>query len=322
MVNDPMVSVVIASYNRADFIYDSIVSVQNQTFTDKEIIVVDDGSTDDTRSILQEFGGQISVIYQSNQGRSAARNNGVMNAKGRLIAFLDSDDVWMHDKLDKQVDMLFDKSDVGLIHTFSDVIDSSGIFIPHESKLRQKLHTQSVKKGYSYESLSENCVMFLSTVMVRRDCWDDVGPMDITIPAFEDWDWYMRLSRKYNVGVIPEILVHFRLHESNTSQKEFFQGRILTCEKHLKWLNEQTAGNENVLNVRRNFYLQLAGAYYVHNDSLQVGLYMRKAIEIDRNVVFNLYNLRYILTMLFSDRVSNTLRQLKRLVIKLMIRNR
>ena len=101
MVSSPLVSVVIASYNRAQFVEDAIRSVQNQTLDDIEIIVVDDGSTDSTHNILNNFGKSINVINQLNQGRSSARNTGVNNSKGDYIAFLDSDDTWLDDKLDK-----------------------------------------------------------------------------------------------------------------------------------------------------------------------------------------------------------------------------
>ena len=95
MVSYPLVSVVIASYNRAQFVEDAIRSVQNQTLDDVEIIVVDDGSTDSTHNILNNFGESINVINQLNQGRSSARNAGVNNSKGDYIAFLDSDDTWL-----------------------------------------------------------------------------------------------------------------------------------------------------------------------------------------------------------------------------------
>ena len=210
MVSSPLVSVVIASYNRAQFVEDAIRSVQNQTLDDVEIIVVDDGSTDSTHNILNNFGESINVINQLNQGRSSARNTGVNNSKGDYIAFLDSDDTWLYDKLDKQLDLLMKQPQVGLAHTFSDVVDESGNVIRKYTDQRNKLYQRSMKSGYSYENLSENCIMFLSTVMVRRDCWESVGPMDINIPAFEDWDWYLRASRQFEISTLPEVLVHFR----------------------------------------------------------------------------------------------------------------
>ena len=176
MLDNPTISVVISSYNRAEFIEAAIRSAQNQNYNDKEIIVVDDGSTDATRTVLNQFGTDIKVIHQNNQGRSASRNQGVKHANGRFIAFLDSDDVWTKDKLDKQISTFSCNQDIGLVHTFSDVIDANGILVPRESKLRKRLYQKSIQNGYTYESLSRNCLMFLSTVMVRKECWDKIGP--------------------------------------------------------------------------------------------------------------------------------------------------
>ena len=111
MILSPLVSVVIASYNREQFIVDAIRSVQHQTVDDIEIIVVDDGSTDSTQQILNNFGDSINVINQPNQGRSAARNKGVNNARGDYIAFLDSDDWWTPRKLEISYDFLTTEKD-------------------------------------------------------------------------------------------------------------------------------------------------------------------------------------------------------------------
>ncbi len=305
-----MVSVVIASYNRANFVFDAIRSAQQQTLDDIEIIVVDDGSTDSTQQVLDNFGDSINVIYQSNQGRSAARNRGVNAARGDYIAFLDSDDIWIHDKLDKQLALLVKEQNVGVVHTFSDVVDENGILIRKESDQRAKLYHRSIKAGYSYESLSRNCIMFLSTVMVRRNCWGRVGPMDTDIPAFEDWDWYLRASRETEIATIPEVLVHFRLHSKNTDQEEFFHGRVSTCNKHLHWL-DQHPGTDTDLYVRRNFYLQLAAAYYVKGDSRKSGLMMKKAIEIDKTLLFTPSNMRYVLAMGMTVFILDRFRQAK-----------
>lgn len=314
MILSPLVSVVIASYNREQFIVDAIRSVQHQTVDDIEIIVVDDGSTDSTQQILNNFGDSINVINQPNQGRSAARNKGVNNARGDYIAFLDSDDIWLHDKLDKQLNLLVKQPKVGLVHTFSDVVDEHGVLIRKYTDQRYKLYHSSIKAGYSYESLSERCIMFLSTVMVRRDCWKRVGPMDADIPAFEDWDWYLRASRQTEISTIPEVLVHFRLHSGNTHQEEFFNGRVLTCKKHLYWLDQHPDADVDST-VQRNLYLQLAAAYYVNGDTKESGSFMHKAMKIDSNVLFNVSNMRYLLAMYIPFGILNIFRQLKRWIL-------
>src|SRR4030042_587586 len=119
----PKVSVIITTYNRVHFVCEAIDSVLNQTFKDFEIIVVDDGSTDNTKEALKRYSKNIFYIYQSNKGRSQARNTGLKVAKGDYIAFLDDDDIWVPHKLEKQVAFMDSNPNIGLVHTITEVID-------------------------------------------------------------------------------------------------------------------------------------------------------------------------------------------------------
>ena len=305
------VSVVIATHNRAGLVRQAIQSALEQTVQPLEIVVVDDGSTDSTPRVLAEFGNHIRIVHQPNQGRSAARNAGVNHCRGEVIAFLDSDDIWFPEKLAKQLVVLEAKPTLGLVHAFSDVVDENSVRLNQRTRYRQKLYRRALKRGYTYEGMSRECIMFLSTVAVRRECWKRVGPMDTAIPAFEDWDWYLRASRETEIVTIAETLVHFRQHPGNTASREFFEGRVKTCRKHLALVDEwpQSARREQ---ARRNFYLQLASAYYVHGSSSQAGKWMRRAVRIDPTILLHPSHLRYSLAMILPASLFNRMRRFGR----------
>ena len=311
MISTPLVSVIIATYNRDLFLTQAIESAQNQTINNIEIIVVDDGSTDSTPQILVPFSDYIRVVRQSNQGRSAARNAGVSHARGDIIAFLDSDDIWVPDKLEKQLSVFSERPEVGLVHTLTDVVDGNGSRIDQQTRRRWQLYQRALERGYTYEAMSEQCIMFLSTVAVRRDCWRHIGPMDVGIPAFEDWDWYLRAVMSTEIAIVPEVLVHFRHHTDNTPSHEFFEGRVRTCEKHLALLEERPRYARND-RVRRNFYLQLAGAHYVAGSVASAAQWMRKAVRLTPALLLHPSYFRYALAMLLPAGIFNGMRWISR----------
>ena len=307
----PRVSAIIATHNRAELVGQAIKSALSQTVRPAEIIVVDDGSSDSTPQVLSEYGSDIRILRQPNRGRSAARNAGVKHAQGDIIAFLDSDDIWLPEKLEKQLAAFKASPGAGLVHTFSDVVDAKGAQLPRETGRRQQLYRRALKRGYTYEGMSQECIMFLSTVAVRRECWERSGPMDTAIPAFEDWDWYLRAAVYTEIATIPETLVHFRKHAGNTSSREFLEGRVKTCRKHLALLDGRPRSSHRE-RARRNFCVQLAAAYYVHGSSAQAGKWMREAVRTDPSVLLRPSHLRYSLAMCLPESLLNGIRRLGR----------
>jgi glycosyltransferase involved in cell wall biosynthesis len=305
------ISAIIATHNRAGLVGQAIRSALGQTVRPAEIIVVDDGSSDSTPQVLSEYGNDIRILRQPNQGRSAARNVGVKHAQGDIIAFLDSDDIWLPEKLEKQLVAFEASPRAGLVHTFSNVVDAKGTQLPRETRRRRQLYRRALKRGYTYEGMSQECIMFLSTVAVRRGCWGRVGSMDTAIPAFEDWDWYLRASMQTEIVTVPETLVHFRKHAGNTSRREFFEGRVITCQKHLALLDERPRSSQREL-ARRNFYLQLADAHYVNGSSARAGTWMRAAVRTDPAVLLRPSYLRYSLAMCLPENLLNGIRRLGR----------
>ena len=279
-MHQPFVSVIIPSYNRANYIGKAVESVLDQTFQDLEIIVVDDGSTDDTLNSLAVYKNHVRLLQQTNQGRSGARNTGVTAARGSVIAFLDSDDIWLPEKLERQLEFFGNNPNIGLVHTWSNVIDERGDLRARDTRRRMRLYRRAMRRGYTYTGMSQECVLFLSTVAIRRECWEKIGSFDSEMPAFEDWDWYLRVARITTIATIPDSLVLYRIHDGNTTKDEFVAGRVKTCCKHLTWL-ETHPGWPQIWQARRNFYIQLAAANYVDGNHAAVKKWMLKAVRLD-----------------------------------------
>jgi len=306
----PKVSVIIPTHNRAALVTEAINSVLTQTFKDFELIVVDDGSTDNTRDALKGYTDRIHYIYQENQRRSEARNTGIKAASGEYIAFLDDDDLWLPHKLEKQVTFLDANPDKGLVHTFTDAIDITGRLMEKERNGRLQWYKKSMKLGYTYEGISRLGAIFLSSVLLRSRCLEKVGLFDTVTEAYEDWDFGLRFASEYRIGIIPEFLVKFRIHKVHTTVDEFTRGRINTSIKHFTLLNSRydlPFRNQ----ARVNFYMHLTNAYYI---DLQLGMFRTYALKTLRLSPKMLFRSPLGLQFLFSIlplKVIRKFRQLK-----------
>ncbi len=195
----PTISVIIPTYNRAEWVKTAIDSVLAQTCAPDELIVVDDGSTDQTPMILTGYGDLIRTIRQDNQGVSAARNCGIRAASGELIALLDSDDYWLPDKLAAQVAFFNDHPDINICQT-------EEIWIRNGVRVNPKQRHQK-QAGMIFEKSLPLCLISPSAVMMRKTLLDEVGPFDETLPACEDYDLWLRITWKHPVGLIDTPLI-------------------------------------------------------------------------------------------------------------------
>ena len=212
--NVPAVSVIIPTYNRAEMVKEAIQSVLEQTYTDYEIVVVDDGSTDNTRDVVNALNrrfNKIRYIYQENKGRSAARNRGIRTALGDYIAFLDSDDRFLPEKLRMQVEVLESNSDAGMVYTNTINVDENGRMLADSDITRRKL------SGCIYPELLfiKGTSICTPSVLVRTQVLNEVGVFDETMDIAEDLDLWRRIARQYKVLQIPEPLtiLRYRLNE-------------------------------------------------------------------------------------------------------------
>ncbi len=197
--NGPRVSVIIPTYNRGWILEEAVDSVLGQTYTDFELIVVDDGSTDDTRARLQPYGQRIAYVQQDNQGVSAARNTGLQLARGELVALLDSDDLWMPAKLARQV-AFFDA------HPAAQICQTEEIWIRRGKRVNPK-NRHRKPSGWIFEPSLALCLVSPSAVMLRRGLMDAMGGFDVSLPACEDYDLWLRISLRCPIHLIDDALV-------------------------------------------------------------------------------------------------------------------
>jgi len=195
----PAVSVIIPTYNRGWILREAIDSVLAQDYTDYELIVVDDGSTDNTREILDSYGRDLIVLQQPNQGISAARNRGIAESRAQLVAFLDSDDLWLPQKLTRQV-AFFKSNPDALIGQTEETWVRNGVRV-NPKKRHHKL------SGMIFEPSLALCLVSPSAVMIRKTLFDTVGLFDESLPACEDYDLWLRISCRYPVFLIDEPLI-------------------------------------------------------------------------------------------------------------------
>ena len=195
------ISVIIPTYNRANFIIKTVESVLNQTIQPSEIIIVDDGSRDNTEQILNnwQYFDKIIYIKQDNQGVSSARNVGIKLAKNQWICFLDSDDIWHTNKLEKQIDFHKKNSHILFSHT-----NEKWLF--NGKLIRQKKHQQKVS-GFCFVKNIKNTLIGASTVMIHKTIFDEVGIFDENLQVCEDYDLWLRILKHYELGLIKDELI-------------------------------------------------------------------------------------------------------------------
>jgi glycosyltransferase involved in cell wall biosynthesis len=194
-----LVSVVIPTYNRAHVLERAIRSVLEQSCSDLELIVVDDGSTDNTAELLTKYQDRLTVLVQDNHGVSAARNAGIERSRGALIAFLDSDDEWLPEKIAKQVARYSADCPMFICHT-EEIWQRNGEIVTQKSIHRKQ-------GGWFFERALQRCLISPSSVMLSRDLLDAVGWFDEELPAAEDYDLWLRITAFHDVDFVSEPLV-------------------------------------------------------------------------------------------------------------------
>ena len=195
----PRVSVVLPTYNRGWILEQAVDSVLGQDYANLELIVVDDGSTDDTKGLLSMFGDRIAVIRQANRGVSAARNAGIRAATGELIALLDSDDTWLPGKVTAQVSFFSNHPDALVCQT-QEIWIRNGVRVNPGKRHRKEA-------GMIFERSLALCLVSPSAVMMRKSLLDEVGLFDEALPACEDYDLWLRIAWKHPIHLIDQPLI-------------------------------------------------------------------------------------------------------------------
>lgn len=194
-----MISVIIPTCDRASFLDKAVKSVLSQTYGDFELVIVDDGSKDDTSRVVSGFyDPRIRYIIQDNKGPAAARNLGIRNAKGDYLAFLDSDDWWCEEKLGAQLNEMEKRPGYFISHT-QEIWYKNGALL-NQKKKHEKHH------GYIFDRCLPLCVVSMSTAMIKKGLFDEVGLFDEAMPCCEDYDFWLRASVKYEFLLIDKPL--------------------------------------------------------------------------------------------------------------------
>ena len=277
------VSVIIPNYNYSEYVCEAVDSALGQTYQNKEVIVVDDGSTDNSVELLAKYGDKIRLIAQKNAGVCAARNNGVAASSGELIAFLDADDVWMPEKLEKQVAQFLADPNVVLSHVGMEDIDAD------DTVLATHLDGMSGKVS-SHMLLFEEAVILgaCSGAVVRRKPFETLGGFDKRMSTAADWDFCFRISRLGDVAFVREPLLKYRQHGSN------MHGNINAMEHDMLLSFDKAFESAPDLESMKprcysKLFLVLAGSYF---QAGQYGGFLRNAAK---SIWRRPANLRYFL---------------------------
>lgn len=228
MLNTPLVSVIIPVYNGEQFLAQAIESVLDQSYKEIEIIVVDDGSTDNTAQIANSFQENIRYTYQSNSGPSAARNHGIKIAKGEAIAFLDIDDMWSQDKLEIHASYLAANPSVDIVQGLIQQITIS------EEQLKNQASFEIASQPYQFINLG--------SAMYRKLVFDKIGLLDETLKYAEDFDWFLRAwENNISKVVLDRVMLFYRKHDGNmTKGKQLVDlGFVRIYKKHLDRCREK-----------------------------------------------------------------------------------
>ena len=242
------VSVIIPTYNRCELVQKAIDSVLAQTYLDFELIVIDDGSIDETPQVIPlKYGERICYIWQENAGESAARNRGIQQAQGEFIAFLDSDDTWHADKLEKQVNTLLQQPEIGGIVCQGELIDKDGQLIAQPLR-----YTNLTSADLIAEKLVlGNDPTISTTLVIRKSIIECIGGFAENIHYGEDADFCLRASLNCKLDIYPEVLVQIRVHLSS-------QTSLLSKEKAIQWYQDHQTIMERIKQQSNQPELQTA----------------------------------------------------------------
>jgi glycosyltransferase involved in cell wall biosynthesis len=270
------ISVIIPTYNYGRFLRDAIDSALAQTYRPLEVIVVDDGSTDDTPQVLAAYGERIRAIRQENLGVGTARNTGIAAARGEYLAFLDSDDIMRPTKLERDIARFETDPEIGLVHCGAESFDNAGKTLSVSLKGLEGWVAPDLL-GLDHEVIAAPG----SGIAVPKRIADEVGGYDARLQPSEDWDFCYRIAVRYRVGFVPEALVRYRLHGAgihlNIARME--NGMFMALEKAFQSPDPavQAMRNHSYGRIHR----VLAGCYFQSRDPRKFLAHMFRSLRYD-----------------------------------------
>lgn len=282
----PKISVVLPTYNRAKYLPRALDSVLNQTFQDFEIIIIDDGSTDNTKEVAAAYikgrEDKIKYFYQDNKGVASARNTGIRYSVGEFIAFIDSDDLWTsRDKLEKQIKFLIPRPDCCMVFTDMSCAKNNKILFKSHFK-RYKYH---FNESNIYRKLLLSNFIYIQTVVIRKKCFDEVGFFNESYRLSSDYNMWLRITRSKKTGFIKEVTVVRNFQEDNLWNKPIpgYMNGIKLKSK----LMETCVNDKSELKLLRESlsrsYSGLAGAYFNEGEIKKARENFIKSFKVNKN---------------------------------------
>jgi len=341
MAKMDMVSVILPTYNRSGYIRDAIMSVLDQTYGGVELIIVDDGSTDGTEEAVKPFltDKRVKYILQKNSGAAAARNHGLKLSTGKYVAFIDSDDIWKKDKLSVQVGVMHAAPQVGVvcsdfsaikngelveeshIRSYFSVLDTYRLSYDDvfDAVLSEKVEgleeTDKVYYGNIYYTMLFGNIILTSTTLFRSEIFDYVPEFDTGYATLEDYDFFLKVTKKYDLALIDKQLIYYRYSENQLSGDMFF-GVLAANLIDIFKKNLASTGNQDFLRANRKkirqrlgmYQAQHAYYYFAHEEmSLAAKCYLRSIVN--RPTCFSSYP--YLVFSLLPVGVTRFMRRLK-----------
>jgi len=289
MSNVPAVSVVIASYNRAKFLSETVASILGQNFQDFELIVVDDGSTDNTRQTLASYSSRVRYFYQENQGPAAARNFGVRQSRAPWIAFQDSDDLCTADHLEVLYGSLRHHPECGLLFGNGAYLDgpehNRSTIVPSRKSRRLEA------RGVCLDDLFTKSIVRLQASVISKTAYESVGGMDESLRICHDLDLFFRLLLRFPVKYTDRVVFLYRKHQGNITLNE--ELRLTENIKVIEKLRREFPDAVAILGARK-FARRIAYRYY----RLARGRWRRNELvaarqAIDAAVAYSPFSLKY-----------------------------
>lgn len=276
----PIVSVVIPCFNHEKYIGECLDSVLNQTHSDFEVIVIDDGSTDGTPQIVRSYGSRVKYIWQKNKGPSSARNLGIRTSQAEFIAFQDADDIWLPEKLELQVEFLEENPDLAWV--YSDMCTFNDQQILQTSWFSER----PTQQGKVFEKLISNNFVPTITVIAKKSVILEVGGFDESLRSCEDKDLWLRLALKYPLGKLDRVLAKRRFHSNNLCRDNqlLFSSEIEVMQK-MKRLVSSPSIQKRLESRLSKLYFELGYFFFARNNLTQAREFFRRS-NLDRNLNF------------------------------------
>jgi len=289
MTEDHLISVIIPNYNYAHYVGDAIDSVMAQTYDNFELIVVDNGSTDDSKHFLEEYENkyspQLRLVFQDNRGQAGSRNRGIKESKGDLIAFLDADDVWMPNKLEEQIKLFIDPT-VGLVYSSYWISDQN----LKQIKIEKAEYRGDVLIYFATKVYTAVVVGGESNAIIRKECFDKVGYFDTDLEESTGWDMYRRIASCFHLDYVDLPLMKYRIHGNNLHKRNSVMYKQLELQANKMFEDPMSS---RIFHLRRKCYslvhFGIAVAHYKSKNIIGLLKHIFLAITFEPLIIFKLF---------------------------------